>query len=114
MNRNLIISLLLVTIGQVLVFLQLQGQFLLVRLKDNAIIPILIGIPISYILLKYTKYCAIAFDGQIWPGRLIGFAVGAIVFTSMSWLLMKEPINAKTFVCLLLSIGILGIQIFWK
>lgn len=114
MNRNLIISLLLVTFGQVLAFLQLQGQFLVTRLKDNVMIPILIGIPISYVLLKYTKYCAIAFDGQIWPGRLIGFAVGAIVFTTMSWLLMKEPISAKTFVCLMLSAGILGIQIFWK
>ena len=114
MNRNLIISLILVTVGQVMAFLQLQGQFLVARLKDNVILPILIGIPISYLLLKYTKYCALAFDGQIWPGRLIGFAVGAIVFTSMSWILMKEPISAKTFVCLMLAVGILGIQILWK
>jgi hypothetical protein len=114
MNRNLIISLILIIAGQVMAFLQLQGQFLVARLKDNVIIPIIIGIPVSYLLLKYTKYCALAFDGQIWPGRLIGFAVGAIVFTLMSWLLMKEPISVKTFVCLMLAVGILGIQIVWK
>ena len=114
MNRNLIISLILIIVGQVMAFLQLQGQFLVARLKDNVIIPIIIGIPVSYLLLKYTKYCALAFDGQIWPGRLIGFAAGAIVFTLMSWLLMKEPISVKTFVCLMLAVGILGIQIVWK
>ncbi len=75
---------------------------------------VLIGIPISFLLIKFTKYSAAAFDGQIWPGRLIGFGVGIIVFTTMSWILMKEPINLKTIVCLVLAVMILIVQIFWK
>jgi hypothetical protein len=55
-----------------------------------------------------------AFDGQVWPGRLIGFAVGAIVFALLSHFIMDEPFSTKTITCLFLAGGILGIQIFWK
>jgi len=56
----------------------------------------------------------LAYNGQIWPSRLIGFAIGIIVFATMSILVFKEPINMKTFVCLMLACCILGVQIFWK
>jgi multidrug transporter EmrE-like cation transporter len=56
----------------------------------------------------------IAFNGQMWPSRLIGFSVGAVVFTWLSWLIFKEPLTLKTIVCLILAIGILIIQLFWK
>jgi len=32
----------------------------------------------------------------------------------MSFFLFNESISIKTFVCLILACGILGIQIFWK
>jgi hypothetical protein len=54
------------------------------------------------------------FNGEIWPSRLIGFAIGIIVFASMSIILFKEPVSTKTFVCLILATLILGVQIFWK
>jgi hypothetical protein len=53
-------------------------------------------------------------DGQLWPGRIIGFSIGILVFTIMSILLFGEGINSKTGICLFLSILILLIQIFWK
>ena len=72
------------------------------------------GIPISILLIYFTKYCAIAFDGQVWPGRLIGFAVGAIVFALLSHFIMNEEFNTKTIICLCLAVAILSVQILWK
>jgi multidrug transporter EmrE-like cation transporter len=56
----------------------------------------------------------IAFEGQMWPSRLIGFSIGAIVFTLLSWVIFKEPLTLKTGVCLVLAAGILLIQLLWK
>jgi multidrug transporter EmrE-like cation transporter len=56
----------------------------------------------------------IAFNGQLWPSRLIGFSIGAIVFTWLSWAIFSEPVTPKTWVCLTLAMTILLIQLFWK
>ena len=114
MNKNLIISLLFATIAQTGTFFQSQGQFMWTWAKNNPFLMSLIGVPISYLFIKFVKYCALAFDGQVWPGRLIGFAVGAITFTILSWYILKEPITTKTGACLILASFILLIQIFWK
>jgi len=60
------------------------------------------------------KHMVEHFDGQLWPSRLIGFAIGTIVFTFMSVLWFNEPINTKTGICICLSILILLVQLFWK
>jgi hypothetical protein len=114
LNSNLIISFVLVFIAQILAYFQLQGQFMFPWVKKNPIFISLLGVPISYILIKFTKYCADAFDGEVWPGRLIGFAVGAIVFALLSHFIMKEEFSLKTIVSLSLASMILLIQIFWK
>jgi multidrug transporter EmrE-like cation transporter len=74
----------------------------------------MMGIPISMLFIYSVKNMIIAFNGQMWPSRLIGFSVGAVVFTWLSWLIFKEPLTLKTIVCLILAIGILIIQLFWK
>ncbi len=112
--RSLIIALLLIIVAQVLAYLQTQSQFFSVWAKEHPLMMSITGIPISLLLIYFTKYCAVSFEGQVWPGRLIGFAVGAIVFALMSHFIMDEPFSTKTILCLLLSGGILGIQIFWK
>lgn len=114
MFNKLIISLLLVTIGQILAYFQLQGQFMSSWLKNNPFIVSLMGFPISYILIKFTEYSAESFNGQVWPGRLIGFSVGAVVFALLSHFIMKEELSIKTMICLGLASVILIIQIFWK
>lgn len=114
MNRNLLIALLLIVIAQTATYFQLQSQFVFDWAKRNTLIMSLFGIPISLLFIVYTRHINVAFDGQTWPGRLIGFAIGAIMFSILSSLLMNEPINTKTAVCLLLSIAILIIQFFWK
>jgi multidrug transporter EmrE-like cation transporter len=55
-----------------------------------------------------------AFNGEIWPSRLIGFSIGAIVFTILSWSVFGETLTLKTLACLVLALGILLIQFFWK
>jgi hypothetical protein len=54
------------------------------------------------------------FGGQIWPSRLIGFALGIMVFTAMSIGLFKEHMTPKTGICLGLSFSIVLRQLFWK
>jgi ribonucleoside-diphosphate reductase beta chain len=85
MSRNLIIALILVTIAQILTYLQLQGQFISEWAKRHQFIIALGGVPISYILMQFASYCRDAFDGQIWPGRLIGFAIVEGIFFSGSF-----------------------------
>ena len=112
--RNLIISLFIITIAQSLAYLQLQSQFFWTWAKNHPILMSVMGVPISILLIYFTKYCALAFDGQVWPGRLIGFAVGAIVFALLSHFIMNETFSTKTIVCLILACIILIIQVAWK
>ena len=101
-------------LAQVTTFLQLQGRLKYDILKDNMWFTILMGIPISFMFMQSVKYFIDAFDGQIWPSRLLGFGLGVIVFTIMSELLFKEPITAKTGICLGLGLCIILVQLFWK
>lgn len=112
--KLLLVGILFGLIAQVLTFLQLQGQMKWESFKNNYWIIVSIGIPISMSFMYSVKCMVLAFNGQMWPSRLIGFSIGAIVFTYLSWVLFSEPINIKTFICLLLAIAILIIQLFWK
>jgi len=112
--KYFIISLVLIVLAQTLAYFQLQSQFIWNWAKQHPIIISFLGVPVSILLIYYTKYCAEAFSGQIWPGRLIGFAIGAIVFAILSHYVMHEPFTTKTIVSLILAFGILLIQIFWK
>lgn len=112
--RNFIIALILVIIAQVGAYFQLQSQFLWPWAKNNTIMMAFAGVPISILLIWFTHYCSIYFNGQIWPGRLIGFSVGAIVFALLSHFVMHEEFTTKTLVCLGLAFCILMVQIFWK
>lgn len=114
MNINLFKAFIFAFIAQTLAYFQLQGQFIFPWMKNNPLVMSLLGLPISLLLIKFTKYTADGFNGEVWPGRLIGFSIGAIVFAILSHFLMKEPFNLKTIVSLVLSATILVIQIFWK
>lgn len=101
-------------IAQILAFVQLQGS-IKYGLYEKYMLPILmLSVPISWIFMKSVSNFILAFDGEIWPSRLIGFAIGIIVFSLMSHIMFKEPITPKTLTCLGLGIIIVLIQIFWK
>jgi hypothetical protein len=75
---------------------------------------VLLGIPISALFMFSVRFMVEHFDGQLWPSRLIGFAVGTIVFATLSIILFGEPITHKTGVCLFLALCILLIQLLVK
>jgi NO-binding membrane sensor protein with MHYT domain len=102
-------------LAQALTFAQLQGQFRYEWMKEHPLIVACIGgVPISLLYIFSVKHMVAHFDGQMWPSRLLGFAIGAIVFTGMSWAWFKEPLSIKTLVCLGLAFCIMIVQLFWK
>lgn len=111
---QLILGILFGTLAQILVFFQIQGSLKYQVLQDYKWLVLLTGIPITWLFIESTKYIFYWSGGQLWPGRLIGFSVGITVFTIMSIILFGEGITPKTGICLVLSILILLIQIFWK
>ena len=111
---KLVIGIVFGTIAQIIVFFQLQGQMKYAWFKNHYWLVVLLGIPASMFFMYSVKNMVIAYNGQMWPSRLIGFSIGAIVFTYFSWYLFDEPITTKTLICLALSFAILGIQLFVK
>ena len=112
--RALIIGTFLFLLGQTLVWYQINGQFINTWIKERPLIMSLLGIPISYIYIYATQYTVVAFDGNLWPQRLIGFSMGMIAFAILTYFHLNETINIKTTITLILAAAILGIQILWK
>ena len=111
---NLIISILLIIIGQTLTYFQSQSQFFWPWAKEHPLLMSLLGIPMSIMFIYFAKYNAMAFEGQTWPGRVIQFCVGTIVFAILSTMITGEVITMKTGISLVLAMLILVIQILWK
>jgi multidrug transporter EmrE-like cation transporter len=111
---NILYGIIWGVIAQVVTYFQLQGQLKFEFLKQHTWFTVLMGIPISYMFMQSVKHFVLAFNGQIWPSRLIGFGIGVVIFTIMSELIFKEPFTLKTGVCLFLGLLIILTQIFWK
>jgi len=101
-------------LGQIGSFLQLQGAMKFGWYQKYLWLVLLISIPLSWFYIKSVEYFIAAFNGQLWPSRLIGFGLGIVVFSIMSHYLFKEPFTPKTIVCIGLGLTIIVIQILWK
>ena len=113
--RNLINGILLLAFGQALVWFQTNGQFIWPFFKRNPIIIAMIGGSIvSYTFILGTKALAEYYGGTLWPGRFIGFSVGMIIFTTLTYIIMNEGLNAKTLTSLMLAVILMCVQLFWK
>lgn len=112
---KLLIGFLLFFLGQGLIWVQTNGQFIWPWFKKNPW-PVAIGFGsiISYILIHATRYVVEHFDGLLWPGRFIGFASGMIIFAGLTWYFMGESITAKTAVSLTLATALIAVQLLWK
>lgn len=110
---KIVYAILLSILAQAISFIQLQGQMAWKFPRENPYIMMLLGLPISLIFIKTTKVFNEAFDAN-WPGRLIGFGIGVIIFTIMSWLIFEEHPTPKTLTCLVLAFLIIVLQVFWK
>ena len=111
---QLILGIIFGTLAQILVFFQIQGSLKYQLLQDYKWLVLLTGVPITWLFIESVKNIYLWSNGELWPGRLIGFSIGIVVFTIMSILLFGEGISLKTGLCLILSIAILAIQILWK
>jgi len=112
--QNLVFGILYGILGQLGSFVQLQAALKYGWYPKYAAPLLLIAVPLSWFYIKSVDYFIKAFDGQVYPSRLIGFGLGIVVFIIMSSVLFKEHINYKTIVCLILALGIFVVQIFWK
>lgn len=112
MNKHLLIAIIYGTIAQFGTFVQLQGNARYNWYDKYPILLLLTGIPLSWLYLQSVKEFIFAFNGQIWPSRLIGFGIGIIVFSLMSYLMFKEPFTFKTMLSIVLAICIILIQIY--
>jgi len=114
MNLNkILIATILMIFGQIGSFLQLQGAVKYGWYEKYLWLILLSSIPISFLYIKAVNLYVEGFGGQIWPSRLIGFALGIIVFTIFSSLLFKEHMTIKTVLSISLALLIVAIQIFW-
>ena len=101
-------------LGQIGSFMQLQGAMKFGWYQKYLWLVLLTSIPLSWFYIKSVEYFIAAFNGQLWPSRLIGFGLGIVVFSIMSHYLFKEPFTPKTIVCIGLGLTIIALQIFWK
>jgi hypothetical protein len=101
-------------LGQVGSFMQLQGAMKLGWFPKYFWPVLLMSVPLSWLYIKSVEHFVAAFDGQLWPSRLIGFGLGITIFSIMSHFMFKEPLTPKTLVCIGLGLTIIAIQVIWK
>jgi len=114
MNK-LLLGLLCFLVGQIIIWYQTNGQFISTWAKEHPVaMAAIFSFPISYTFIYGTKYIVEHFDGQLWPGRLIGFGIGAMCFAILTFAHMGEGITMKTGVSLILATTLVLVQLFWK
>lgn len=111
---NLILALFYFLVGQTIAWFTTNAQFFSDWASRKPWILTIIALPVTYLFILSTKHCALHFNGMLWPGRFIGFSMGMVVFTCLTFWVMGEPVNMKTFVSLVLATVLVCIQIFWK
>ena len=112
--KYIALSALLFTVGQLIVWIQVNGPIIWTWAKEWRWALMFCGVPITYLFMEATKYAVDGFQGEFWPGRFLSFVSGIFMFTLMTYLVVGESISLKTAICLLLSLSIILIQLFWK
>ena len=113
--KTFLAGMLLFLLGQTLAWYQTNGQFISTWIKEHPILVAAIGgIPVGYSYILGTTYLVQAFDGAVWPSRLLGFSIGILAFTTLTLIHMGEAITLKTSIVLMLALSIILIQVLWK
>ena len=106
---KLFLALILSLVGHIMAWLHMQAQFKWEFAKSYWWI-ILGGIPISFAFYYSTRWYYEHFE-RYWYVRPIGFGMATIVFSFLTWLLLSEVPDTKTWVCVMLSAIIIFIQL---
>ena len=109
-NKEILFCILILLLIQIVVWFQLNAQIKWDWFKDHYWLVSLLGVPISYALLYSTKLGFQGF-GELWPIRLLGFAVGIISFPVITYLVLGEGVTLKTGISLILATVILLLQL---
>ena len=110
MNK-LLFAIALIVIANIGTWFQFQGHYWSDKLIFKSRIFICgVGTILSMLFWNATKF-SYEYFGQYWNIRLMGFGVGTMVFGLMTWMLSNEVPTIKTFICLLLAVAIILIQI---
>ena len=108
-NKNQLITLILLFTLQIAVWFQLNGQLVWKWCRDNPLILCITGMPITYGFWLTTKIGYEGF-GNLWSIRLLGFATGMLTFPFLTYWMIGEGVTLKTAISILLSICIMIIQ----
>ena len=106
---KLFFALILSLVGHIMAWFHMQAQFKWEFAKSFWWI-ILGGIPISFAFYYSTRWFYEHFE-RYWYVRPIGFGMATIVFSFLTWLLLSEVPDTKTWVCVMLSAIIIFIQL---
>ena len=109
---KIFIAIIILVVCNVLAWFQLNAHFKWTESPfwNNAYYMSIFGIPVGYAFFIATKLCYEHF-GFTWNMRMIGFGVGTLVFGIMSWIMLEEIPTLKTFICIILAIAIILIQV---
>lgn len=112
MKTPLIYSIGIFIVAQFIAWFQANGQFIFETFKKHpAIWAFTIGGFASYLFAIGHKYSYQAFDGITWPGRMIAFSIGILLFTALAWFFLGETLSTKTTITIILAFAIIAIQI---
>ena len=109
-NKEILFCVLILFFTQIVIWFQLNAQVKWDWFKDNYLLMSILGMPISYALLYSTKFGWEGF-GELWPIRLLGFAVGIMSFPVITYLVLGEGVTLKTGLSLGLAVIIMLLQL---
>ena len=112
--KQIVLAFFLFMLGQVLVWLQLNGPLLWSWAREWRWALIIMGIPITMIFMYATESAVTGFGGTFWPGRFISFTAGIFIFSILTHIFKSEPITTKTMISIVLSLLLILVQLFWK
>ena len=112
--KSLTIGIFFFIASQIVIWFQSHLQFFNKWASDNPIIISSVGMVVSYGSIMATKNIASAFGGLVWPSRFIGFSIGIVLFSLLTWIFLNQPLTLKSLTCIALAFCILAIQLFWK
>lgn len=112
MNK-LFLGLVYMVLAQMGTYVQLNCSAKFNWYEKHKFILLAFSIPISWLFIKSVQNLIDAFEGELWPQRIIGFGVGVVIFAVMSYFIFKEPLTMKTIISILLACLIIIIQIFF-
>ena len=109
-TKEILLCIIIMFFAQIVIWFQLNAQVKWDWFKDNYLLLSILGMPISYALLQSTRLGFQGF-GELWPIRLLGFAVGMMTFPFITYMVLGEGITLKTGVSVLLAGVILLLQL---